>query len=229
MDQLLYGFDTALYSFFWKVQNPVTIGLAEICQHMGDKTAYIICLVAALVLCFPKVTRKYGVAMVVGFLVAYLVVNVMIKPGVGRPRPYVTLQQTPFWETYEPHWKNAGSPLEDDDSFPSGHTSLNFTIFTALTALLLKEKKKWAWLLMIIPFVVGFTRIIRCVHYPSDVVGGMIFGIAAGLIGYLVATKLFPPQQQAINSNSNPNSKPDKDGSNQRNAEKAPVRDGRPS
>ena len=183
MDQLLYGFDTALYSFFWKFQNPMTIGLAEICQRMGDKTAYIICLVVALILCVPKVTRKYGVAMVVGFLVAYLVVNVIIKPGVGRPRPYVTLQQTPFWETYEPHWKNAGSPLEDDDSFPSGHTSLNFTIFTALTALLLKEKKKWAWLLMIIPFVVGFTRIIRCVHYPSDVVGGMIFGIAAGLIG----------------------------------------------
>jgi hypothetical protein len=41
----------------------------------------------------------------------------------------------------------------------------------------------------------------------------MIFGIAAGLIGYLVVTKLFPPQQQAISSNSNPNSKsnPDKD------------------
>ena len=55
----MYGFDTALYSFFWKFQNPMTIGLAEICQRMGDKTAYIICLVVALILCVPKVTRKY--------------------------------------------------------------------------------------------------------------------------------------------------------------------------
>lgn len=45
---------------------------------------------------------------------------------------------------------------------------------------------------MLIPVIVGITRIIRCVHYPSDVLGGMIFGIIAGLIGYLVATKLLP-------------------------------------
>ena len=45
---------------------------------------------------------------------------------------------------------------------------------------------------MIIPVIVGITRIIRCVHYPSDVVGGMIIGIIAGLIGYVAATKIIP-------------------------------------
>ena len=192
MDQLFYGFDTAVYTFIWQIQNAVTIGIADVCQHMGDSTAYMIYFAISLILCFPKKTRKYGVAMVVAFLVALLLVNVLIKPGVGRLRPYVTLKDTPFWETYQTHWANAGSHLEDDMSFPSGHTSLNFATFTALTAVLLKDKKKWAWAIMIIPLIVGITRIIRCVHYPSDVLGGMIIGILAGVIGCMAATKWIP-------------------------------------
>lgn len=192
LDQLFYGFDTTAYSFFWLFQNSVTVGAADVCQHMGDTKAYIIYFVISLILCFPKKTRKYGVAMAAAFLVAFLLVNVLIKPGVGRLRPYVTLKGTPFWEIYQAHWASAGSHLEDDLSFPSGHTSLNFATFTALTAVLIKDRRKWAWVLMLIPIIVGITRIIRCVHYPSDVLGGMIIGVLAGLIGYVASAKRFP-------------------------------------
>ena len=192
MDQLLYGFDTSVYTFFWQFQNAFTIAIADICQHLGDTTAFIIYFVISLILCFPKKTRRYGVALVTAYLVALLLVNVLIKPGVGRLRPYEALQDTPFWETYETYWGNAGSHLEDDMSFPSGHTSLNFAAFMALAAVLIKDKKKWAWLLLIIPIIVGITRIIRGVHYPSDVLGGMIIGIFAGMVGYVVATKWVP-------------------------------------
>ena len=75
MDQLFYGFDTAVYTFIWQLQNSATIGMAEICQHMGDTTAYIIYFAVSLILCFPKRTRKYGVAMVIALLVAFLLVN----------------------------------------------------------------------------------------------------------------------------------------------------------
>ena len=191
LDQLFYGFDTALYTFFWQFQNSFTVGIADVCQHLGNRVAFIACFVISLALCFPKKTRKYGVALTVAFVAAFLMVNVVVKPAVGRPRPYVTLKNTPFWETFQTHWVNAGSHLEDDMSFPSGHTSLNFAIFTALAAVLIKDKKKWAWLLFIIPVIVGISRIIRCVHYPSDVVGGMLFGVIAGLIGFAVAVKWF--------------------------------------
>lgn len=192
MDQVLYGFDTAVYTFFWQFQNAVTIGIADACQYLGDTRAFIIYFVISLILCFPKKTRRYGVAMVIAYLVALLLVNVLIKPGVGRLRPYEALRDIPFWETYQTYWENAGSHLEDDLSFPSGHTSLNFATFTALAAVLIKEKKKWAWLLLLIPIIVGITRIIRGVHYPSDVLGGMIIGVFAGLVGFVVATKKFP-------------------------------------
>ncbi len=192
LNSLFYGFDTAVYTFFWQFQNSVTVGIADVCQHLGDTKAFIVYLLLSLILCFPKKTRRYGVAMVVAFLVAFLLVNVIIKPSVGRLRPYVTLKDTAFWDTYQTHWAKAGSHLEDDMSFPSGHTSLNFSVFTALAAVLIKDKKKWAWVLLIIPIIVAITRIIRCVHYPSDVLGGMIIGVFAGLIGYAVAKKRFP-------------------------------------
>ena len=192
IDTLFYGFDTAVYLFFWKFQNAVTIGLADICQYMGNTAAFIIYFAVTLFLCFLKKTRKFGVAMAVAFLVAFLLVNVLIKPGAARLRPYITLMDTPFWETYHTHWVNAGAHLEDDLSFPSGHTSMNFAVFTALSAVLIRIKKNRVWLLlMLIPIVVGITRIIRCVHYPSDVLGGMIFGIIAGLIGYFVSWYFF--------------------------------------
>ena len=192
LDTAFYGFDTAVYQFFWNFQSPFTIGMADVCQHMGNTLAFIIAFALSVFLCIPKKTRKAGLAMLVAFFVALLIVNVLVKPGVARLRPYETLQTTPFWETYNTHWLNAGAHLEDDLSFPSGHTSLNFAIFTALTAVLIKVRKKWTWIfLMIIPLVVGFTRIIRCVHYPSDVLFGMIIGIGSGLIGFLVAYLLF--------------------------------------
>ena len=200
LDSFFYGFDTAFYSFFWNFQNDATIGIANICQYMGNTAAFIIYLAISLLICFPKKTRKFGVAMVVAFFVAFLLVNVMIKPGAARQRPYITLKDTPFWETYQTHWENAGANLEDDLSFPSGHTSLNFAVFTALTAVLIKVRKKRVWLLlMLIPVVVGITRIIRCVHYPSDVVGGMILGIVSGLIGYLVTRHFFLKKESSEN------------------------------
>lgn len=192
LDKFFYEFDKAVYLFFWKFQNAVTIAIANVCQYLGNTAAFIAYFAVSLFLCVPKKTKKYGVAMVVAYLVALLLVNVLIKPGAARQRPYITLKETEFWDTYQTHWVNAGENLEDDLSFPSGHTSLNFSVFTALTAVLLKVRKKKAWiLLMLIPIVIGSTRIIRCVHYPSDVLGGMIIGIGAGLIGFLVTWRFF--------------------------------------
>ncbi len=198
---IIYSMDLTqrFIRFFWMFQNAATIGLADICQYMGNSAAFIVYLAISVILCIPKKTRKYGVAMVVAYLVAFLLVNVLIKPGVGRLRPYITLKNTPFWETYYTHWVNAGANLEDDLSFPSGHTSLNFAVFTALSAVLIKVKKNWAWLLlMLIPIVVGSTRIIRCVHYPSDVLAGMMIGIVAGLIGYLVTWRFFLKKESLV-------------------------------
>lgn len=65
-------------------------------------------------------------------------------------------------------------------SFPSGHTTAAFATATALTL----TYKSWyvgvpAYLYA---GLVGYSRMRLGMHYPSDIVGGMIIGIGAGLL-----------------------------------------------
>jgi len=56
-------------------------------------------------------------------------------------------------------------------SFPSGH-ALTSTVFS----LILLNKYGYANFISLIPILVGFSRIYLGVHYPSDVIFGIIFG-----------------------------------------------------
>ncbi len=60
-------------------------------------------------------------------------------------------------------------------SFPSGHTGQAFTM--ALLIAYLVKPRIWGWILPLLAFVVGYSRVYLGQHFVTDVLGGMVVGL----------------------------------------------------
>lgn len=85
----------------------------------------------------------------------------------------------------------------DTYSFPSGHALSSTCLFGALALLALPHLRHAGWRVAIVALAVtgagaiGWSRIYLGVHYPSDVIGGFVIGIA--WLGLLVGLGQFRP------------------------------------
>lgn len=77
-------------------------------------------------------------------------------------------------------------PRPSDYSFPSGHTAASFTAVAALY--FAGEKKMWK-IALILASLIAFSRLYLYVHYPTDILGGIIVGIVCGYFG-MCCTKI---------------------------------------
>ena len=110
--------------------------------------------------------------MVCGLLLDLLSCNVIIKPLVGRVRPFAV--NTAVQLLME-------APL--DASFPSGHTAVSFA---AVFALKTAGSPLWKPALAV-AVVIAFSRLYLYAHWPSDVLAGALLGAAVGWAGAKLA------------------------------------------
>ena len=128
-------------------------------------------ILGIVLICIPQ-TRRLGVAVLIAFALGTLITSGIIKPLLMRPRPC----------DINPH-----VPLIIDrpfgSSFPSGHTT---SAFASAFALLFMRHPRAPKALIIVVFVLAvfmaFTRLYCYVHYPTDVLAGILVGLLAAFL-----------------------------------------------
>ena len=125
-------------------------------------------MLALVLILIPK-TRKIGLAVMVAVILDSVLCNVILKNIFLRPRPCDVNTAI-----------NLLIPRPLGYSFPSGHTSASFAAVSALY--FSGENKIWKAALAL-AILIAFSRMYLYVHYPTDVLGGILVGIFCGYVG----------------------------------------------
>lgn len=101
-------------------------------------------------------------------------VTALINAQFFRPRPFLDNELTLLF--YEP----------TDSSFPSNAAAVGFALATAVFV----RHRRTGAVLYALAALWGIARIYAGVHYPTDVIGGAVVGIAAGIAMTLLWRRL---------------------------------------
>lgn len=182
LDSTFANFDFSVFELFSKIHTEWLTPIVSTFTHFGDSEFIIPMAILGLILCCFKKTRKVGMTLTMAIIVGTLITNICMKPFVLRPRPFQTLADNPqYWQWYT---KVGAHPESMFRSFPSGHTTGAFEMATAL--FLTVKNKKIKWIFPVYAVLIGCSRLYLMVHYCTDVLGGMICGITAGIIAYFI-------------------------------------------
>lgn len=168
------GIEIYILGWIQSIRTPALDMAMTFITRAGDAEAVWI-LLAVILLAIPK-TRKSGVVLAAALCVDVILCNGILKNLIGRIRPCDVNTSIQLL-----------IPRPDDFSFPSGHTAASFAAVAAL--MMAGERKLWKPALAL-AVLIAFSRLYLYVHYPTDILGGMIVGGIAGTIGYLAVGKL---------------------------------------
>ncbi len=131
--------------------------------HAGS--AGIIWILWAFILIFIKKYRTCGIKMLAGMLTGLIIGNLILKNLVARERPC---------------WIDSDIlmliSIPEDYSFPSGHTLAS----TISAVILMQEDKKLGIPAVILAVLIAFSRMYLFVHFPTDILGGLLLGLVIG-------------------------------------------------
>lgn len=133
-------------------------------------------LFAGLLLCFTKKYRKQGILVLIGLLVGYICGNILLKNIIARPRPCWVYPDIALL-----------IPSPQDFSFPSGHTLSSFIAAILLT----KANKRFGYGAIPLAFLMAFSRLYLYVHYPTDILGGVILAAVISFAVWRIGNQIF--------------------------------------
>ncbi|MGI0479786.1 phosphatase PAP2 family protein [Geminocystis sp. CENA526] len=159
--------------FSWDISLLLTIhqtfresfySLASFSTNLGGFKVILLFLSPIILLLFSQTKRRLLTYLIVTIF-SSAIVNLIIKIIIHRSRPQL-------WQS--------DYPFPSDFSFPSGHAMGSITL--ALALLVVFWGSRYQFLLWILAGIyvgsIAWTRLYLGVHFPSDIIGGWLLGIA---------------------------------------------------
>jgi len=182
--EFLYSIDLAVFYFF---NHTISTGfLDRFFSIITDVNRWYIAYVILVGITFFKGGRRGKIA-VIGLILLIIVTDQtgyrILKELFERVRPCNALT-------------DAITPVgcAGGFSFPSNHALNNF----AAAVFLLRLFPAYKWIFLIVAILISISRVYLGVHYPSDVLGGALIGVA---FGYLFSVTTLKIEQYFIKRN----------------------------
>lgn len=153
--------------------SPFLDKVLEFITMLGEQYVLILFLLIIYFIYSKKAAQKMAFG-----VFSSLLINNSIKGLVQRVRPF-----------NHPNFTADASRIETATgySFPSGHSQNAAVSYTSLG---LTFRKKWLWALVsIIILLIGISRVGLGVHYPTDVLTGIILGVGCAFLGFWLFSK----------------------------------------
>ncbi len=168
-----------ILNFFNSISNPVFDGIFTIITMLGEK--YFLLAIAVFI--FWNVSKKKGFVICYIFMIS-MVLNNLIKLVFQVKRPFEVMKGI------------AGKRVHTatGSSLPSGHTQSTATMFISLA--ILNQKIKVYIFAILFSILVGISRLYLGVHWPLDVLAGLVLGIIIPHIFFTALNNIFDKKEK---------------------------------
>lgn len=167
-----FDWELRFLHFLQSIHNPILDSIMLFFTFTNSAPIITILIFVSIV--FPK-TRRIGFQMLLASFISQILINNELKHLITRCRPC---------------WLEPGVKLLVDCpnsySFPSGHTSGFFTLATAIFL----SNKKFGIPALVFASLGAFSRLYLFVHWPTDVLGGILSGALCGVLSFLIIDTL---------------------------------------
>ncbi len=167
--------DFAVLDLIQRIRCPVLDAVMSAVTRLGD--GGILAVILAVVLMISKKYRRIGFTLAFAIILCFIAGNLLLKELVARPRPFV---QRPDIRLI--------IPPPSGYSFPSGHSYYSF----AIAFVLAKRLERTAPYVFILAALIAFSRLYLYVHFPTDVLTGVLLGIIIGSVSCAVVGEKKP-------------------------------------
>ena len=161
MFEILQNYGVEILDFINNnLHNPIMDKVMVAITSLGN--GGLIWILISLALMITPKYRKVGIMAICALILTTIIGEGILKHLVRRPRPFTSLSDIELLITAPTSY-----------SFPSGHTGSSF----AVAGVIGSRIKKLRFYVFPLAILIAFSRMYLYVHYPGDVIGGIILGL----------------------------------------------------